>query len=117
MRTYKPKTVMVLEDQREWWAAKLTGPKQETGPMRPWYEPAPPRPRVRLRVTCCGCGELAFHFEANYDPKLCLFTVPYAGANGGIGREHDADGWEDLLGKKGRAVFLSECCYAPRFTC
>ena len=119
MRAWKPKTVTVLEDQREWWVARK-GRKTVSNPMADAAARARGQvvlkryPSTRSKVSCDACGEESYHFEANYDPKLDLFAVPYAGSNGGIGYEIEATSWEDVLGKRERRVFLSECCQAPR---
>ena len=90
-RIWQPKAT-VCPDDREWWGS---------------------RP-----VTCDACGDKARHYLASYvllrDGPL--FLVPYAGLNGGIGREIDAGDVRSWPwgARELDAVYLSECCDAPR---
>lgn len=78
---------------REYWAARKVGDKY-----------------IRTTLKCTGCGYRAPHFQADYNAELHLFTVPYAGLNGGVGAEYEADypRTTDL-----DDVLLSSCCYMP----
>ena len=87
MAWWKPKTTMVEKNEQEWWSTRA--------------------------VRCDACGEDARHYEARWNEKYKLFTVPYCGHNGGIGREvPQEDNFFRL--KDDQVVFLSECCDWPR---
>ena len=104
MRFWRPTSTMCTTD-RAWWGTRA--------------------------VSCSACGYDAKHFMArkiviartrehvrsdrveSKETETHVFGVPYAGHNGGIGREIDAEQWTEI--KDNTIVFLSDCCEAPRF--
>lgn len=70
-----------------------------------------------LSAKCSACGYHAAHFAVDYNADCNLFTVPWAGLNGGIGEEISAEYWtESRTGRDVDDLLLSECCDAPSRT-